>query len=56
MKDFANRLWGASVVLWMYGAFAQTSFWFKLISCIVFLYFFSFGTSRFEDKQYRKIL
>lgn len=56
MKDFANRLWGASIVLYIYQVYYGESIFLKMLSVLVLMYFFIFGTSRFEDKQYKKII
>ena len=55
MRDFANRLWGASIVLYIFQFFYGQILFFKVLSGLVLLYFFIFGTSRF-DTVYKKIL
>jgi len=56
MKDFANRLWGASVAIYFAICFKPYPLWIKILSCLVVIYWFWNGTSRFEDTKYRKLL
>jgi len=55
-KDFGNRIWGASIALWMIICLnADYALWMRIISAICVIYFFWFGDSRFTE-DYRKII
>lgn len=55
-KDFGNRLYGISFTLWwiVCGNF-ECTLWMRILTLSLFVYFITFGTSRF-DKEYRKII
>jgi hypothetical protein len=55
-KDFGNRLWGASIVLWLLVCTnGNYALWIRVLSAIIVTYFFMFGNSRF-DEEYKKII
>ena len=55
-RDFGNRLWGASAVLWFMIAFGYTyPLWARIISSLTITYFFWFGAERFDGK-YKKLI
>ena len=55
-KNFGNRLWGMSFVLWIVSTWwKEYPHWANFLAFLVFLYFLWFGVERF-DKEYRKIL
>ena len=54
-KDFGNRVWGASFVLWTVAVFIKMPIWYVVLSGLVFCYFLLFGNSRF-DENYKKII
>ena len=55
-KDFGNRLWGASVMLWFFIAINDKyPIWLRILSIVPFLYFISYGVTRF-DSDYKKII
>lgn len=61
LKCLANRLWGMSAVLFLYYNYFSADIlpefhWTKIISCLILAYFFLFGTSRFENTKYLKII
>lgn len=55
--DFGNRLWGASIIIWLLICFGviQCGILVKLLISIIVCYFFLFGNSRFT-KGYKKII
>jgi len=55
-KDLGSRLLGMSFILWFITNF-DTSYalWIRILSAIIFIYFITFGNSRFTE-EYKKII
>lgn len=55
-KDLGSRLWGMSFVLWFITCLDFNYFlWIRILSALVFVYFISYGNSRFTE-EYKRVI